>query len=108
MIGVAPRTLERWIAAYREAGEAGLVDSRSTRVVGTTIAPRWDAALREVLAMLVNASTPTRSAVTAAVERRLVGQHGPGAAASRPGEPRRIRAARAEESGGWAVPPEIA
>jgi transposase len=40
MIGVAPRTLERWIAAYREAGEAGLVDSRSTRVVGTTIAPR--------------------------------------------------------------------
>jgi 2-polyprenyl-6-methoxyphenol hydroxylase-like FAD-dependent oxidoreductase len=28
--------------------------------------------------------------------------------AARQGGPRRIRAARAEESGGWAVPPEIA
>ncbi len=80
-IGVGLRTLERWIAAYRLGGEAALVDSRAARVGGTTVDPRWDAALRDVLAGLVDASTPTRSAVIAAVERRLAEQHGPGVVA---------------------------
>ena len=80
-IGVGLRTLERWIAAYRLGGEAALVDSRAARVGGTTVDPRWDAALRDVLARLVDASTPTRSAVIAAVERRLAEQYGLGVVA---------------------------
>jgi putative transposase len=63
-LGVSTRTVERWVAAYRRGGEAALVESRSTRTHGATVDPRWDTALREVLVSLVNASTPTQSAVT--------------------------------------------
>jgi len=75
-LGVTVRTLERWVSAYREAGEAGLAAQR----VGapTVVDPRWDEAVRSVLAGLVRASTPTRSAVIARVSAQLAEQYGLG------------------------------
>jgi len=75
---VSPRTIDRWVAAYRESGEAGLVDARSLKSRGSRVDPRWEEALCRVLAELVNASTPTRSAVLSRVEDRLEEEFGRG------------------------------
>jgi transposase InsO family protein len=77
-LGVTARTVENWVAAYRESGEAGLVDTRTLRGRGGTVDPRWDDAVREALAGLVNASTPTRGAVLARASQVLEDRHGPG------------------------------
>ncbi|HEX9354500.1 MAG TPA: hypothetical protein VF933_11880 [Streptosporangiaceae bacterium] len=79
-LGVTARTVENWVAAYRESGEPGLADTRAARRHGGTVDPRWDDAVRRVLAELVEASTPTRSAVLARAERLLEDLHGPGVA----------------------------
>jgi transposase InsO family protein len=73
---VGLRTVERWVAGYRDAGEAGLVTT--VRGGSTLVDPRWDEAVRWVLAGLVNASTPTRSAVIAKAQARLKELHGEG------------------------------
>jgi hypothetical protein len=70
-LDIAVRTLERWLAACRRDGEAGLVDTGTLRGRGSGVDPRWDDAVRVVLADKVSASTPTLSAVLAAVEQRL-------------------------------------
>jgi hypothetical protein len=75
-LGVGLRTVERWVAGYREAGEAGLVTT--VRGGSTLVDPRWDEAVRWVLAGLVTASTPTRSAVIARAQARLEELHGEG------------------------------
>jgi hypothetical protein len=62
-LGVTGRTIERWVVAYRDSGEAGLVDSRTTGGRGPSVDARWDEAVRLVLADMVGQSTPTRSAV---------------------------------------------
>jgi putative transposase len=77
-LGVTLRTMQRWVAAYRRDGEAGLVDSRVLRGRGAGVDARWDEAVRQVLAERVKASTPTRSAVLAAVEQRLAADFGVG------------------------------
>ncbi|MGM9470203.1 hypothetical protein [Streptomyces murinus] len=64
------------MAAYREAGEAGLVDTRAVKGRGSRVDPRWEEALRRVLAESVNASTPTRSAVLRRVKERLTAEFG--------------------------------
>lgn len=78
-LGVTARTVENWVAAYRESGELGLVDTRKVRGQGGTVDSRWDDAVRRVLADGVDASTPTRSAVLARAARVLEDRHGPGA-----------------------------
>jgi putative transposase len=78
-LGVGVRTVERWVAGYRESGEAGLVNRR--RAVSTLVDPRWDEAVRWVLAGLVDASTPTRGAVIARAAARLDEVHGSGVVA---------------------------
>ncbi|MEU8264673.1 Mu transposase C-terminal domain-containing protein [Micromonospora sp. NPDC048999] len=75
-LGVTARTIERWVAGYREAGEAGLVVQRPG--ASSLVDLRWDEAARQVLAGLVNASTPTRSAVIARVSAVLAEQFGDG------------------------------
>jgi transposase InsO family protein len=77
-LGVGERTVERWAMAYRQAGEAGLVDTRMLRGKATAVDPRWDQAVRLVLAELVSDSTPTRSAVLRKVAARLDELHGAG------------------------------
>ena len=41
--------------AYRQSGEAGLVDTRMLRGKASAVDPRWDEAVRLVLAELVSA-----------------------------------------------------
>ncbi|MEV0133683.1 helix-turn-helix domain-containing protein [Dactylosporangium sp. NPDC050688] len=77
-LGVSVRTVERWLAAYRRDGDAGLVDPRQLRGRGSRVDPRWDDAVRVVLASKVGDSTPTRSAVLTAAAELLTAQHGPG------------------------------
>jgi transposase InsO family protein len=77
-LGVGERTVERWAMAYRESGEAGLVDTRMLRGKQTAVDPRWDEAVRLVLAELAGESTPTRSAVLRKVAGRLDELHGEG------------------------------
>lgn len=77
-LSVTARTVENWVAAYRDGGEAALVDDRYRRGLRTTVDPRWDAAVRAELAASVSASTPTRSAVLARVAERLARDHGAG------------------------------
>ena len=74
-LGITSRTVERWVAAYRESGEAGLA-GRALRGRGTAVDPRWDEAVRLVLAEMVADSTPTRSAVLRKAEARLDELHG--------------------------------
>lgn len=59
------RALRRWVAAYRDAGVAGLADSRLLGRYGRGVDPRWDSACLQVLADLTDASTPTMNVVIA-------------------------------------------
>lgn len=77
-LSVTSRTVERWVAAYRREGEAGLVDARMIRGRGSRVDPRWDDAVRAVMTQLVNDSTPSRSALLARVTDRLREEHGDG------------------------------
>ena len=77
-LSVTARTVERWAAAYRECGEAGLVDERVRRGRGSRIDPRWEAAVRAEFAAGVAASTPTRGAVLARAAARLEREYGAG------------------------------
>lgn len=77
-LGVSPRTLRRWAAAFEAQGPVGLVDARVLKTRGRRVDRRWEEALAEVLAEQVNASTPTRSAVLGRVRDRLTERHGVG------------------------------
>ncbi|MFJ5050373.1 helix-turn-helix domain-containing protein [Streptomyces sp. NPDC088719] len=75
-LGFSPRTLQRWLAAYRESGEAGLADARAGKT--SSVDPRWEEAVRWVMAESVTGSTPTRSALLLRAEERLTGEYGKG------------------------------
>jgi transposase InsO family protein len=77
-LSVTARTVERWAALYRECGEAGLVDERVRRGRGSSVDPRWEAAVRAQFAVGVAASTPTRGALLARVAARLEREYGAG------------------------------
>jgi transposase InsO family protein len=77
-LGVTDRTVRRWITAYVDSGEAGLVDSRVVDGRGSTLDPRWEQACQLVLARQVRASTPTASAVLKLIDDHLDEQYGPG------------------------------
>jgi transposase InsO family protein len=75
---VGERTVERWVTAYRQSGEAGLIDTRLLRGKTSGVDPRWDEAVRLVLAGMVSESTPTRSAVLRKADAKLDELHGEG------------------------------
>jgi transposase InsO family protein len=77
-LGVASRTVERWAVAYRDGGEAALVDDRRRRGRSVAVDPRWDAAVRAELAATVNSSTPSRAKVLMHVQQRLEAEFGAG------------------------------
>ncbi|MFF4427049.1 helix-turn-helix domain-containing protein [Streptomyces sp. NPDC001549] len=83
-LDVSPRTLERWLNAYREGGEAGLIDARAVKGRACRVDPRWEEAVRRVMAEAVTASTPTRSALLRRAEERLEAQYGKGTVAVPP------------------------
>ncbi|BDZ42462.1 integrase/transposase [Paraoerskovia sediminicola] len=76
-LDMSHRTLERRIAAYRQLGVAGLVDSRAMGTRASRIDPRWDDACLKVLRGHTYASTPTKSAVIAQIARELIETYGP-------------------------------
>lgn len=77
-LGVSARTVQNWVAAYRDGAEAGLADQRHRRGRVSAVDLRWDAAVRAEIAAGVEASTPTRAALLARVAARLEREHGAG------------------------------
>ena len=77
-LGVSERTVRRWVQAYTEDGEAGLLDERRLTGRGWTVDPRWEEACREVIAEHVGASTPTASAVLRLALAKLDTEYGAG------------------------------
>ncbi|GAB96620.1 putative transposase [Kineosphaera limosa NBRC 100340] len=76
--GHSVRTLQRWLAGYRAAGVAGLVDSRVLKQRSVAVDPRWDGACLSVLGEYTTASTPTMNVVLDRVRQRVDEEHGPG------------------------------
>ena len=76
--GVSVRTLQRWVARYRDSGVAGLADSRLLSRYASSVDVRWDTACLRVLDNLVNDSTPTRNVVISRIARELDAEFGPG------------------------------
>ena len=99
-LGVGLRTVERWVAALREAGPVGLVDGRGVRPADPLagVDARWVEMCRTVLAEHVDASRPTKQLLLDRVAARLEAEHGPGVVAV-PGE-KRARGVLAELSRG--------
>ncbi|KPM56995.1 transposase [Frankia sp. R43] len=77
-LGRSERTVQRWVAAYREAGESGLLDARRVKGRGSTVDPRWEETCLLVVADQVNASTPTASALLRLIDERLDADYGAG------------------------------
>lgn len=77
-LSVTARTVENWVAGYRRSGEAALVDDRRRRGRGRMVDPRWEAAVRAELAVGVEASTPTGSAVLMRAQDQLEREFGAG------------------------------
>jgi transposase InsO family protein len=95
-LGVTVRTLERWVAAVREAGPVGLVDRRSLRSADpfAGVDERWLTACRTVLEEHTDASRPTKQLLVDRVAARLDAEYGPGVVTA-PG-PKKARAVLAE------------
>jgi transposase InsO family protein len=99
-LGVSVRTLERWVAALRDSGPAGIADGRSQRGADPLggADERWLAMCRLVLAEHTGASRPTKELVLRRVSARLAAEHGEGTVRE-PGR-RRAHAVLAELSRG--------
>jgi len=77
-VGVTPRTIERWVARYRDAGEAGLVDNRRTRAGGAlaNFDPRWLSAAQTVLDEQTAESKVAKKIIIDRITARLGRLHG--------------------------------
>ena len=78
-LGVSLATLRRWVAAYTDDGEAGLIDARHQRASEPLrgIDARWLDELSRVLDEHVGASRPTQKLLLDRVDERAAEQHGP-------------------------------
>jgi transposase InsO family protein len=79
-LGVSVRTLERWVAALRDSGPAGIADGRSQRGADPLggVDERWLAMCRLVLGEHTGASRPTKELVLHRVSAPLAAEHGEG------------------------------
>jgi transposase InsO family protein len=95
-LGVSMRTVQRWAAALRESGPAGVADGRSQRAADPLggVDERWLVMCRLVLAEHTEASRPTQELVLRRISARLAAGHGEGTVPE-PGR-RRARAVLAE------------
>lgn len=85
-LGIEQRTVERWVAAYRSGGEAGLAPTmRGQRAFGR-VDDRWCEMALEVMVEHVGQSTPSRKMVIERTTARCAARYGDGAVAipSRP------------------------
>ncbi|WP_267246427.1 helix-turn-helix domain-containing protein [Streptomyces sp. PR69] len=71
-LGVAARTVKRWVAAFRRDGEAGLVPARSGPRSGHRNAEVWSEAALEVMVEHTGQSKPSRRMVIERTRARLL------------------------------------
>jgi transposase InsO family protein len=69
-VGVTHRTVRRWVAAYREHGEAGLASLLRTNPLGR-VDPRWLAAAAQIMTENAAASRPNKRNVLLQTRARL-------------------------------------
>jgi len=79
-LGVSTIAVRKWVAAFRQDGEAGLAPRGVTRPRDALggVDPRWLDAARAVIDERTGRSTPTKALVLQTVEARLVGEFGEG------------------------------
>ena len=75
-LGVQKRTVERWVRAYREHGEAGLAALVKGKPQGRTD-QRWVEMAEDVMAENADMSRPNKKSVIQQTRARLAGQYGP-------------------------------
>jgi transposase InsO family protein len=75
-LGRSRRTILRWVRAYRDHGEAGLVQTNQSDPNGRTDR-RWLLTAAEVMVENAQMSRPSRKSVIAQTNARLTVQHGP-------------------------------
>lgn len=75
-LGVTVRTIERWLTAFRDHGEAGLAPKQK-RVGGPPTDPRWAETALEVMVEHTEQSRPSRTLVIARTRARVVARFGP-------------------------------
>ncbi|MEV5312071.1 helix-turn-helix domain-containing protein [Streptomyces sp. NPDC052610] len=78
-LGVAARSVRRWVAQFREHGEAGLT-SRKKRSLswGTSVDDRWVETALEVMVEHTGHSRPSRTLVIARTRARVIARFGEG------------------------------
>lgn len=79
-LGKGERTVRRWVAQYRESGEAGLVDYRSSQSGNalTGFDPRWVATAQTVLDEQTPEAKVSKRIIIDRINARTERVHGPG------------------------------
>ncbi|WP_406140982.1 hypothetical protein [Streptomyces sp. NBC_01089] len=78
-LGVTARSVQRWVSAFQESGEVGLVSKRAQAEGGLAHAdPRWVEVAEEVLDEYTEESRPSVKLVLDRVQARLEERFGPG------------------------------
>ena len=77
-LGVGARSVRRWVALFREHGEAGLVSGRvHARGSAASADPRWVETALEVMAEYTDQSRPSRTLVIERTRARVIARFGP-------------------------------
>jgi transposase InsO family protein len=76
-VGRDKRTIERWVAAYRDHGEAGLTTASQRNPDGSADS-RWIATASEIMIDHADQSRPNRKSIFRQTEARLALKYGPG------------------------------
>lgn len=79
-VGVACRTVQRWVRSFQENGEAGLVPRKDPASgPGQQVDPRWVETALEVMVEHTDESKPSRTMVIDRTTARVTARFGPGA-----------------------------
>lgn len=77
-LGVGLRTLKRWVAQFRDLGEAGLAPKRAASSEMGRVDERWVQTALAVMVEHEGASKPSRKMVIERTDARVAAEHGPG------------------------------
>ncbi|MGW4517705.1 helix-turn-helix domain-containing protein [Streptomyces sp. NPDC004393] len=81
-LGVAARSVRRWVAQFREHGEAGLTPKKKRSLGwGTSVDDRWVETALEVMVEHTGQSKPSRTLVIARTRARVIARFGEGVVA---------------------------
>ncbi|MFD7765768.1 helix-turn-helix domain-containing protein [Streptomyces sp. NPDC059787] len=77
-LGVTVRTIERWLAAFRDRGEAGLAPRKGhANGPAASVDQRWVETALEVMVEHTDASRPSRTMVIERTRARVIARFGP-------------------------------